>query len=490
MSRLVCVHGHFYQPPRENPWTGEVDLEQSARPYHDWNERITAECYAPNGAGAPSNYSRMSFNFGPTLLTWLATNAPEPYRAVIAADRESRERFSGHGSAIAQAYNHVILPLANRRDRVTQVVWGIRDFEARFGRRPEGMWLPETAVDEATLEVLAGEGIAFTILAPSQASAVREPASEWRDVEGTRVDPREAYSVPLSSGRRISVFFYDGGLAHGIAFGEVAQGGEDFARALLSRFDDRNGPQLVHVATDGETYGHHFRGADRALAEALQRIESSGHARLTNYGEFLERFPARLEARIVPSSSWSCAHGVGRWSDDCGCSAGGAVTHPWRRPLREALDWLRDTLAPLYEATASALFKDPWAARDDSIEVILDRSEESVARFLDRHAISHLTGEERTLALGLLEMQRYALLMYTSCGWFFDDPAGLETRQVLRYAARAVELAEEHLGGSIEPLFLKLLERVRSGLGERPDGSELYRTLRAPLPPSAAALPS
>ncbi|HEV8611487.1 MAG TPA: DUF3536 domain-containing protein [Thermoanaerobaculia bacterium] len=486
MNRYVTVHGHFYQPPRENPWTGEVDEEVTARPYHDWNERITAECYAPN---AP-HYSRMSFNFGPTLLAWLEANAAETYRAILAADRASRERFSGHGSALAQAYNHAILPLANRRDKITQVAWGIRDFEHRFGRRPEGMWLPETAVDEAALEVLAAEGIAFTILAPSQAAAVREPASRWMELDGGGIDPREPYLVPLPSGRAVSVFFYDGGLSHGIAFGELARAGDDFARALLSRFDGRSGPQLVHVATDGETYGHHVRGADRALGQALERVESSRYARLTNYGEFLERFPPRLEARIVPNSSWSCAHGVGRWSGDCGCSAGAAVTHPWRRPLRESLDWLRDTLAPLYSAAASALFTDPWAARDDSIAIVLDPSAPSIERFFERHAIGGLSEDEMATALGLLELQRNALLMYTSCGWFFDDPAGLETRQVLRYAARAVELAEEHLGGSIEPLFLRLLERVRSGAGDRPDASELYRKLRAPFTPSAAVLPS
>ncbi|HSD73108.1 MAG TPA: DUF3536 domain-containing protein, partial [Thermoanaerobaculia bacterium] len=412
MNQFVCIHGHFYQPPRENPWTGEVDQEVSARPFHDWNERITAECYLPN---AP-NYSRMSFNFGPTLLAWLEVNAVETYRAILDADRASRERFSGHGSAIAQAYNHSILPLANRRDKVTQVAWGIRDFESRFGRRPEGMWLPETAVDDATLEALAAEGIAFTILAPSQAAAVREPASRWLDVEGGGIDPREAYRVPLPSGRTISVFFYDGGLSHGIAFGELARGGEDFARALLSRFDRRSGPQLVHVATDGETYGHHFRGGERALGEALERVEHSGHARLTNYGEFLERFPPRLEAKVVPNSSWSCAHGVGRWSEDCGCSAGAAVSHPWRRPLREALDWLRDTLAPLYSAAASACFTDPWAARNDSIQVILDPSPASVDRFFERNSSNSLSEDERATALGLLEVQRNALLMYTSCG--------------------------------------------------------------------------
>jgi alpha-amylase/alpha-mannosidase (GH57 family) len=490
MNRFVCVHGHFYQPPRENPWTGEVDEEVSAQPYHDWNQRITAECYLPNGLGQPSNYSRMSFNFGPTLLSWLDSNSSETYRSILEADRRSRSRFSGHGSAIAQAYNHAILPLANHRDKVTQVAWGIRDFEFRFRRRPEGMWLPETAVDGDTLEVLAEQGIAFTILAPSQAARVREPGGDWRDVDARGIDPSEAYRVPLRSGRAVSVFFYDGTLAHAVAFGDLPRDGTELARALLSRFRDDSDRELVHVATDGETYGHHFRDGDRALSDALNAIEASGFATLTNYGEHLALFPPRREAQIVPNTSWSCSHGIARWMDDCGCSAGRAASHSWRRPLREALDWLRDTLAPLYQAAASSVFRDPWAVRDDSIEIVLDPSDESVERFLDRHAIGPLSAEDRSTALSLLELQRNALLMYTSCGWFFDDPAGLETRQVLRYAARALELAEEHLGGALEPLFLRLLERVRSSLGERRDASELYRMLRAPLPPSAAVLPS
>lgn len=475
MTRFVTVHGHFYQPPRENPWTGEIDEEITARPYHDWNERITAECYTPNGLGRPSNYSRMSFNFGPTLLSWLEVYSAGTYRAILDGDRESRDQFSGHGSALAQAYNHAILPLANARDKVTQVLWGIRDFEHRFGRRPEGMWLPETAVDEATLEVLAAAGLAFTILSPHQAPGV---------------DPREACRVPLPSGREIAVFFYDGGLSQAVAFGGLlGGGGGDLARALLSRFDGGDAPSLVHVATDGETYGHHVRGGDRALGEALDAIDGSGWARLTNYGEHLERHPPRRETRIVPNSSWSCAHGVGRWSGDCGCSAGGATRHPWRRPLREALDWLRDALAPVFEAEASRFFADPWAARNDSIDIVLDPTAGSVDRFFERHAVRRLSGEERAAARDLLELERNALLMYTSCGWFFDDPAGLETRQILRYAARAIELAEKRLGGSLEPLFLRLLERVRSGLGDQPDAAAIYRTLRTPYVPVEAALP-
>jgi alpha-amylase/alpha-mannosidase (GH57 family) len=336
------------------------------------------------------------------------------------------------------------------------------------------MWLPETAVDEATLEVLAAAGVAFTILSPHQ---------------GSGVDSREPYRVPLPSGRDIAVFFYDGELSQAIAFGGLlGGGGRDLAGALLSRFDAGDAPSLVHVATDGETYGHHVRGGERALAEVLDAIDESGWARLTNYGEFLERFPPRRETRVVANSSWSCAHGVGRWSEDCGCSSVGASRHPWRRPLREALDWLRDALAPVYEAEAARFFHDPWAARNDSIEILLDPTPEGADRFFERHAVRRLSAAERDAALDLLELQRNALLMYTSCGWFFDDPAGLETRQVLRYAARAVELAEKRLGGSLEPLFLRLLERVRSDLGDRPDAAAIYRTLRDPHVPAEAAI--
>jgi len=484
VQRFVCVHGHFYQPPRENPWTGEVDREATASPYHNWNERITAECYEPNGAplgGWPPNYSRMSFDFGPTLLTWLETNAPEAYGAILDADRASRERFSGHGSALAHAYNHMILPLANRRDKVTQVRWGIRDFERRFGRSPEGMWLPETAVDSETLEVVEEHGLAFTILAPSQAAA-------------GAIDPRMPYRVRLPSGRAISVFFYDGALSHTIAFGGFASGGEALGRALLSRFSETEeaGPQLVHVATDGETYGHHFRGGEIALAAALEAVESSGFARLTNYGEYLERFAPSHEVGVLEGTSWSCVHGVERWRADCGCSTGAdrGSTQAWRRPLRDALDWLRDTLAPLYEAAAAPLLTDPWAARDASIELLLDSSDQSVETFFQRHAPGPLSPAERATALGLLDLQRHALLMYTSCGWFFDDPSGLETRQVLRYAARAVELAEEHLGGSLEPLLLRLLAGVESSRPGQPSAAELYRRLRAPLPARLALLPT
>jgi len=389
VERYICIHGHFYQPPRENPWLERIEVQDSARPYHDWNERVTAESYATNAASRilddegriiqiVNNYSRMSFNFGPTLLSWLEQERQEVYLAILDADRASRQRFSGHGSALAQVHNHVIMPLANRRDKRTQVLWGIRDFQRRFQRDPEGMWLPETAVDLETLDLLAEQGIAFTILSPHQAKRVRRTDGDiWGDVNGEQIDPTMPYQVRLPSGRAIAVFFYDGPISRAVAFEGLLSRGERFAGRILGAFSDaRTGPQLVHIATDGETYGHHHRFGDMALAFALHYIESHGLARLTNYGEYLERHPPTREAKLYENTSWSCAHGVGRWRSDCGCNTG---AHPgwsqsWRAPLRESLDWLRDALAPRYEEMASAYLHDPWAARDDYNHGVLYRA--------------------------------------------------------------------------------------------------------------------
>ncbi|MBX6341735.1 MAG: DUF3536 domain-containing protein, partial [Thermomicrobiaceae bacterium] len=490
MDRYVCIHGHFYQPPRENPWLEAIELQDSAYPYHDWNERIAAECYAPNGASRildderriakiVNNYARISFNVGPTLLSWLEASAPATYQAILEADRESQARFSGHGSALAQAYNHPILPLMNRRDKETEVHWGIRDFERRFGRRPEGLWLPETAVDLETLEVLAAHGIRFTILAPHQAARVRPFGGEWQDVSGGRIDPTMPYLQRLPSGREIALFFYDGPTARAVAFEGLLASGEEFARRLLAiAREDRSGPQILHIATDGETYGHHHRHGDMALAYALDVLESRGLARLTNYAEFLERRPPTHEVEIVEGSSWSCAHGIERWRSDCGCNAGrgpGWRQH-WRAPLREAFDWLRDTLAPLYERRAARLLRDPWAARDAYVDVILDRSPAQFARFLGEHARRQLSAEETTAALKLLEMQRHLLLMYTSCGWFFDDLSGIETVQVIQYAGRAVQLAQDLFGDSLEARFLERLAAAPSNLPECGDARRVYET--------------
>jgi alpha-amylase/alpha-mannosidase (GH57 family) len=487
--RYVCVHGHFYQPPRENPSLEAIELQDSAYPYHDWNERITAECYAPNATSRildneqriiklVNNYGMISFNFGPTLLSWLEDKAPRVYAALQEADKLSSHKFGGHGSGVAQAYNHMILLLANRRDKVTQVKWGIADFEHRFKRRPEGMWMPETAVNTETLEVLAENGILYTIMAPRQAKRVRRKGGRsWKDVSGDRIDPSRAYLVNLPSKKTISVFFYDGPISQGVAFEGLLNDGKRFADRLISGFSDaRTWPQLSHIATDGESYGHHHRFGEMALTYALQRIENEKLAELTNYGQFLERYPADHFLEIVENSSWSCVHGVERWRSNCGCNSGG---HPgwnqeWRAPLRAALDWLRDKVNPLFEEKASPLLKNPWDARDEYIQVILNRSDASVDAFFGKHATHPLSPEEQVAALKLLEMQRHAMLMYTSCGWFFDELSGLETVQVIHYAGRVVEMAKAFIGAEIEPEFLEHLRQAKSNLREHGDGAQIY----------------
>ncbi|MGE5312230.1 MAG: DUF3536 domain-containing protein [Nitrospirota bacterium] len=495
MERYICIHGHFYQPPRENPWLEAIEVQDSAHPYHDWNERITAECYAPNAASRildpqgriadiVNNYGKISFNFGPTLLGWLEEKAPDVYQGIFKADRETQERFSGHGSALAQAYNHIILPLANRRDKYTQILWGIRDFEKRFGRAPEGMWLPETAVDLESLDILAELGIRFTILAPRQASRVRASGStEWHDVSEERIDPSMVYTLPLPSGRSISLFFYDGPISRAVAFEGVLGSGEALAERLLRGFSGvRSWPQLVHIATDGESYGHHHRDGDMALAYALNYIESNNLARLTNYGEYLERHPPTHEVQIFENSSWSCIHGIERWRSDCGCNSGGHAewNQAWRVPLRRALDWLRDTLAPSFARKGRLFLKDPWKARNDYIDIIQERSEESLKGFFEKHAVRALDQEERTTVLKLLELQRYAMLMYTSCGWFFDELSGPETVQVIQYAGRAFQLAQEILGSTTAHRFLELLEKAKSNIPEHRDGLLIYEKFVRP----------
>ena len=484
-QRYVCIHGHFYQPPRENPWLEAVETQDSAAPYHDWNERVTVECYAPNASSRildksdrilkiVNNYASISFNFGPTLLSWLETRAPDTYDAILEADRISRARFSGHGCAIAQAYNHVILPLANERDKRTQVRWGIKDFERRFGRKPEGMWLPETAVDIESLEALAAEGIRFTILEPHQVARHRAVGDKtWTDANGG-LDPTRPYRCNLPSGRTIDIFLYDGPISRAVAFENLLSRGENFANRLIGAFrDHRAHPQIVNIATDGETYGHHHRFGDMALAYAIDYIESNNLARVTNYGEYLERYPPQHELEIAEDTSWSCAHGLERWRSDCGCDTGADPTwnQKWRGPLRDSFDWLRDQAGEIFEQYGAQLLRNAWQARDDYIDVVLDRSDESLQRFLTRHA---LPGARPTAVLELLEMQRNAMLMYTSCGWFFNDISGIEAVQVLNYAARVVQLAERIDTRRLEREFASRLSQAHSNLPDLGTGRDIY----------------
>lgn len=496
MNRYVCIHCHFYQPPRENPWLEAIELQDSAEPYHDWNDRVTAECYAPNAHARilgehdriqriVNNYAKISFNFGPTLLSWMEEGASETYEAILEADRQSLSRYSGHGNAIAQVYNHMIMPLANARDKRTQVVWGLRDFQKRFRRDPEGMWLAETAVDTETLEALADCGIKFTILAPHQARSVRKlgQGGKFRNVEGGRIDPTRAYLCKLPSGRSINLFFYDGPISQAVAFENLLSNGEAFANRLVGGFSDhREWAQLMHIATDGETYGHHHRHGEMALAYALQYIEANELANITNYGEYLATHPATHEVEIINDTSWSCTHGVERWRSDCGCNSGmkPGWRQNWRAPLRNALDSLRDDFIAPYQKEAGKLVRDPWSARNHYIDVILDRSPESLDRFFEAEGSHPLDEAERVRALQLLEVERHAMLMYTSCGWFFDELSGLETAQVIMYAGRALQLAQEIFKDGYEERFLTRLAEAPSNVPEFKNGAAVYENLVKP----------
>jgi alpha-amylase/alpha-mannosidase (GH57 family) len=495
MNPYICIHGHFYQPPRENPWLGEVEIQDSAYPFHDWNERISAECYAPNSASRilddekaivniVNNYTKLNFNFGPTLLSWMEKHEPETYAAILEADKQSQIRFSGHGSAIAQAYNHIIMPLANSRDKHTQVFWGIQDFIYRFNRIPEGMWLPETAVDLETLEVLAQEDIEFTILSPNQARQIRKIGEkDWTEVSDGKIDAKRTYLVQLSSGKNIAVFFYDGPISHDIAFGDLLKNGELFAQRLLQSFSQKQAEaQIVHVATDGESYGHHHRFGDMALAYCLDKIESDEKTSLTVYGEFLEKHPPEYEVKIVEKSSWSCVHGVERWRSDCGCHTGQHPewTQAWRAPLREAMDWLRDQAISLFEKELAGFVRDPWKARNEYIRVVLDRSERNVEAYFSRQQIRDLNRKDKIKVLKLLELQRNAMLMYTSCGWFFDEISGIEAVQVMKYAGCVLQLAREINGKDLEPGYIQRIAEAPSNDSALTNGAEIYKRFIRP----------
>jgi len=459
MTKYLCLHGHFYQPPRENPWTGKIEKQESAAPYHDWNERITRECYARN----LKNYASISFNFGPTLLSWLKTYHLDVHQGIVKADQKSRQRFSGHGSAIAQAYNHMIMPLANDYDRLTQIIWGIKDFEFRFNRKPEGMWLPETAVDIASLEVMVEKEIKFTILAPNQADYVKRIVDDhWEKASNESLNTQRSYRCYLPSGKHIDIFFYDGVLAHQVAFGKWLERKENFFNYMIKEIKAADDHDLIHLAIDGETYGHHHKNGVKALTYLLKNIESKGQVQLTNYGEFLERHPSEYEVKINEHTSWSCSHGVERWTADCGCRLDykAGTSQKWREHLREALDWLRDALLPVYEEQMKKFTDDPWGARNDYIDVVLGKTPQP----------------KDEQARKLLEMQRYAMLMYTSCGWFFDDISGIETIQILQYAACAMQLAKEAAGVNLEESFLTRLERAKSNKPSMYNGRYIYET--------------
>lgn len=493
MNNTICIHGHFYQPPRENPWLEAIEIQDSAYPFHDWNERITKECYAPNTVArildkdgyilkVVNNFASISFNFGPTLLSWLQLKYPDVYIKIIAADRLSQQQYNGHGSAIAQAYNHMIMPLANHDDKFTQIYWGIEDFKFRFGREPKGMWLPETAVDLTTLDMLAEQGIQFTILSPYQARRVRPINSEdWQEVNHGSIDPSQPYIINLPSGRQITLFFYNGDIAKSVAFENILSNGENFANRFLSSLYNDDQPHLIHCATDGESYGHHSNHGDMALAYALEHIKNQG-VPLTVYSAYLDEHAPQFEVEIHENTAWSCAHGVDRWQKNCGCQSGmnPRFNQRWRAPLREALDWLRDKVKPLFTEHVEKLLKNPLDARNAYIKIILNRTPENIEAFFQQHANKSLSDDEKVTLLKWLELQRHAMLMYTSCGWFFDELSGIETVQVMMYAARVVQLAYELTGLDFETEFQQHLGKAKSNLKKYGNGARIYELMIKP----------
>jgi len=480
-ARSIVIHGHFYQPPREDPWLEEVELEPSAAPAHDWNQRIEHECYrAVTAARIPAADGRIasivntlewiSFDTGPTLLEWMERKAPDTYQAFLASDRASLARL-GHGNALAMPYHHAILPLSRPRDRITEIRWGMADFRRRFGREPEGMWLPETAVDDDTLDALAAEGIRFTVLAPHQ-------------VEGAPADGAPG-RYRTRSGRDIALFAYDGALAHDVAFGPLVRDAGRWLARLTGDDGSLGERRLVSLACDGETWGHHHHFGEMALARVLDDLKARPEVTVENFASWLARHPAVTEVGLIAPSSWSCAHGIDRWRKECGCKAAPerATSQAWRAPLREAIDWLGGELHARFEALAKEWFADPWAARDRFGDVVGAEPEALVA--LVRQMVypgTDATGLVR--AAEWLEIERGALRSQTSCAWFFDDIGGLEATQVLRYAARAIALAGADTPGLAAAFATRLQPAVSNdpaaGTGKdlflrhlRPEGATL-----------------
>lgn len=496
----ITVHGHFYQPPRENPYLDAIERQPSAAPFHDWNERIHYECYRPNAfarilndrgeiVGINNNFEYLSFNIGATLMSWIERHDVEVYQRILDADRKSCDRLNGHGNAIAQVYNHIILPLANDRDKRTQIRWGKADFRSHFGRDPEGMWLAETAVDYATIAALIEEEIKFIVLAPSQAQRCRlipnaeNPSPDWHEVGGSQIDPTRPYRCFLKAGDPtapyLDIFFYDGPISRDMGFDNALSSSHNLAGRLGQAVrGDHRPTQLIAVATDGETFGHHKGGTEKCLAYAFREEFPRRGWTVTNFAHYLSLNAPQWEVELKPVTAWSCAHGVDRWQENCGCGGGDVWHQKWRRPLRDALDWLRDQLVKVYDDEGKKVFSNPWLARDEYIQVVRDRS--SVQKFLVRHQSHKLSQAERLDALRLLEMQRHALLMYTSCGWFFEELSRPEGVQILRYAARALELAGDVSGVQLEKNFIKRLALAPSNVDCFKTGAEVYRQLVIP----------
>ncbi|MEI7529327.1 MAG: DUF3536 domain-containing protein [Elusimicrobiota bacterium] len=500
-SRFFALHAHFYQPPRENPWTGAMPPQPSAWPFHDWNSRIARECYLPNACARindssgraiefGNNYLDLNFNFGPTLLTWLERAYPFYYAKIIEAGRTSRAR-RGHSNAIAQAYNHLIMPLASFQDQLTQALWGIKDFETRFGFRPDAMWLPEAAASDAALRLMIDLGMKYVILSPYQAQKIRPlGAAAWEDTTLGEFDTTRPYAwtdgaAEGGTGRSIAVFFYDGPLSKAAAFEGLLRDSSVFADRVEACYrPGGHGPQLVSLAVDGETFGHHHKFAELTLAHAFLHEFKRRRITAVNFAQYLAANPPRWEAALKPGpdgegTAWSCAHGLRRWKGGCDCGGENNASLNWRLPLRAALNTLRDAAAGVYAAEAAKFFRSPWDARNACAQLLTDGSAAAEEAFFAAQCDRELSRAEKKRALELLEMQKNAMFMFTSCGWFFSDISRIETMQNLRYAARVAETLADLGFENADRAFLALLEMAHSNYPEAGNGRKLYDRLVA-----------
>lgn len=469
--RYIILHGHFYQPPRQSPWTGLIANEPGAAPFANWNERILSECYNANAHAhimegrvvhIRNNYEQINFDFGPTLISWLETHGKAAYRAIRRGDELSVKSRHGHGNAMAQAYNHSILPLLDERSRELQIEWGIQDFAYRFARRPEGIWLPECAADDDTLASVARAGMRFVILAADQghfSSTGREAGPFlWRRGDES-----------------LAVFRFDRELSGRIAFSDFLRDGAALAESFVQGAAALPPGAALLIATDGETFGHHKRTGAAELARALAILAETDGIVVTNCAEYLAAHPVQGSFRIDGATSWSCAHGVERWRSNCGCRLDGHGSQEWRAPLRSAMEFVKNHADAIYERFATPLVSDAWAALKESARLFIDVNPAVREEFFVRFKARDEAARERMLRL--LELVRAGHATLTSCAWFFDDFGGPEGRVVLRWAARAVELAAEFTP-SIEPELLEQLRQIHSNRREVGDAARLYLSLK------------
>jgi alpha-amylase/alpha-mannosidase (GH57 family) len=496
VKNKLIIHGHFYQPPREDPWIGLVPSQTTAYPYHDWNERITRECYAANSMSRTlnafgqitdivNNYSFISFNFGPTLLNWLKMNTNYVYENIIEADRISLVKNNGHGNAIAQAYNHTILPLCSPEDAKTQVIWGIKDFEVHFGRKSEGIWLPEAAVNMSVVDLLIEQGVRFIILSPWQAEAICPiGGNKWQPLNNNPILSGRAYQIDRPHGS-IAVFFYNHILATGISFQNFLQNADRLYEKLVSFKQNADPTYLVNIASDGEVYGHHEPFGDMCLAALIKLVKKNDDFKFLNYGMYLDLHPPTYLVKLRNGerglgTSWSCVHGVARWYRNCGCTTGNKPdwNQEWRTPLRNALVYLRDKLRAIYIREMSLLSSnDPKEIRNSYIDVLTEKVNKNdfIKKCVDK--TDPLNKKIIHRFFSLLEGQKYSMFMFTSCGWFFSEISGLETMQNMRYAIKASELHQMTNNQDILSPFLSELENARSNISTYGSGRNIVESI-------------